>query len=200
MAEKDVSSLARSERNRALEGRPRKALGELDVGEAGVSERGEDCRHIQVRTNENPCGPVAPSDIGEQEEHQERATPRLHIYAPRAILARKAGVGMPAGVARIVRGREADGKGAEAGAREPASGSHQKVEGFVESRGVRGLAERFLRIVAETDYRAGPGGRAITITAGIAPQDGATFGREICGKAPGRCMKPARTKSSANIS
>ena len=176
MAQVDGARFAGRQHLRAVR-RLREAVGrQLAQRQAGLAGRREDASHLDVRAGADAGRRVVLADVGEQEQHQQRPSPRADVHAPFeeiGMVVAEARVDVPAGVAGIVRRREAHREGAQAVAPQPAPRSDELVEGRVQDRRVGGVDEGLLPVHPEADDGAGPRGRVARIAAGIAPQDGA---------------------------
>lgn len=112
---------------------------ELQMSHPGLSSRGQQARHVEMRADADACWRVVFANIRKQEQHKQRAVPRRDVDAPCRVvatlgiagLARKAEINMPSEVARVGRGREAHDEGADAGAAFPTPAPHQRVEGVM---------------------------------------------------------------------
>jgi hypothetical protein len=149
-----------------------------------LARRFEKPRDVPMRSDLDPRGRIAFSDVREQEQHQQRATARGDVCPPRRkvmLLVRitgltgKADIDVPTGITGIVRARKPHRKAPEIGARMPAPLSDELVESRVEDGSVDRALERLVAVVTKSDHRACPCRRIVGITWQIAPQDGAAF-------------------------
>ncbi len=159
-------------------GRLLEAVGrQFSQTEPCITSRGEPTCDIQVRTSAYACWSIILTDIGEQEQHQQRPPLRVHVHSPVqevaciAILGSKAHVDVPARVAGVICVGESNRERAERAARKPAPGTHELVESPVEHPCIRGCPERFLWVHPEPDHRSRPRRRVMFIAPQIAPQD-----------------------------
>src|SRR5690606_13578123 len=83
----------------------------------------------------------------------------------------EARIDVPAGIARLVRVREADGKRAEVAALNPAAGSDERIEREVQRARVSGLNDRRHRVETETSDGLVASQRIVRIATRVAPQD-----------------------------
>src|SRR6267142_943585 len=118
---------------------------------AGFAGGSEKPRHVRMRASTYPRRSIPLTHVGEQEQHQQRATARGHVDPPRGEiillirivgLAGKADIDVPAGIPGIVRVRETHRKAAEVRAWAPASASDELVESGMKCGRGRSRAER----------------------------------------------------------
>lgn len=158
---------------------------QLHERQSGVSIGFENPRDLQMGSDCDAGRSVQVGDVGEQKEHQECAPARVDVHSPREIvvwprlLARKAGVDMPPGVARIVGAGESDREGSDAGTGTPSAFAHQVVVGGAKDGRVHCLPKRFLRVLAKPNDRTGPRRRILRIASRIAPEDFAALIRQL---------------------
>jgi hypothetical protein len=95
-----------------------------------------------------------------------------------AIVAGKADIDMPAGVAGVIRVGKTYWEGPKTVTRTPTALADQLIEGGVQNGRVRRFPERFLSIARQPDHRSGPCRRVVGIERDIAPHDRAPlFGK-----------------------
>ena len=188
MAQIDRARLTGRKRYRALCAH----LLQLQVRHAGFAGRREEARHVDVRADADACRRIVVADVGEQEQHQQGAAARHDVHAPGrevlllvriAILAGKAQVDMPAGIAGIVRMREAHRERCR-GRIAAASGRCRRADRRPRARtGVLAArAERRLAVSRQADHRPRPRRRVVRIAGKIAPHDGTGFVGELARK------------------
>src|SRR5690606_21543220 len=106
---------SRRERLGTMRGFSEPGAGELAEGEPFFSVGREPPRDVEVRADAKAGRRVVFADIGEEEEHEQRAPFRSDVHAPlhevRLVLRAEAHVDVPAAVAGILRRRKTDGKG-----------------------------------------------------------------------------------------
>ena len=116
--------------------------------------------------------------IGKQKQHQQSATARGDVHPPGgeimtlvriAIVRGKADIDMPAGIAGVVRVREANREGPKVRPWTPAPGSDELVKSHVEHGTVHHLPEWFVTVVTEPNHGPGPARRIIRVAWQIAP-------------------------------
>ena len=126
---------------------------------------------------------VGLGDIGEQEQHQERATSRGDVGSPLHEvglgLPSEADVDMPAAIAGVLGRGKADRERAEAVPTEPASGSHERVEGGVDRRRVHRFAEGRRALLANANDGPRPGRRVALGAPGGFPQHAKSLGGNV---------------------
>lgn len=152
--------------------------GELSQRQAGFAGGREQARNIEVRAGSNAGRSIMLPNVGEEEEHQQRASLRSHVDMPVEEVARVAGlwwkacVHVPTGVDGIFRAGETDREGTETIARKPPACPDELVEGLVEHRSVCRQRKWLLRIHAEPDDRLCPCSWIVLVAPRIAPEDG----------------------------
>ncbi|HWL43024.1 MAG TPA: hypothetical protein VNQ73_08775 [Ilumatobacter sp.] len=153
--------------------------GELAERRALLAVGVEDAGDRAVRADPDPCRGVVLADIGQQEQHKQCPATRCGVGPPLedvgSGLPAERGVDVPAGVAGVVGGWEADRERAEPEHRLPRPGPDQHVVGSAEWGCCGGGPERRFAVAAEPDHGAGPGGGAVGCASGGVPQDRAAF-------------------------
>jgi len=113
---------------------------QLEVRQPGLSGGGEKARHIGVGADPDARWRVIFANIGEQEQHEQRAVPRRNVHAPVRVVAAggiasfagEADVNVPPKITRVSREGEAYDERAHIGAASPALSSDQLVERVIE--------------------------------------------------------------------
>src|SRR6188474_862901 len=95
-----------------------------------------------------------------------------------AVFAGKAEIDVPAGVAGVVRMREAHRKGSKAVTRQPTAFAGELIEGGVENGSVRRLSKWPASIPRQPDDRPCPCRRLVRIAREVPPHDGAAVLRQ----------------------
>jgi len=87
------------------------------------------------------------------------------------IVAREAGIDVPACIAGVVVGGQPYRECAHAAARQPFARSYQPIEGREQDRRVGRCNEWPLHVHTQTDNRPGPRGRIVSVKAEVVPQN-----------------------------
>ncbi len=130
-----------------------------DHAPLGADDRRELARDVDVRADADARRRIVLADVGEQEQHQQRAAARGDVDAPLhevGLVAAEADVHVPSAVAGIVGRGKAHREGAHGAAGQPATDADELIERRAQNGRVRGVDERRFRVHSEPDHRPGP--------------------------------------------